>query len=302
MDRRAPACDLTLAQVINEFFQQQERKGLSQFTIKHDRDNIRAVGKYIDLDTAVRDVTSAALEVAFDAMRERGLKPNTVIGRRKTWDKLYRYVGLAGYCLTNPVSGVVKMQAQDTEIPSFTKSQLHDLLAQPKAQTFCGLRDRTMMQLLADTGLRLRELLDLQVDQIDTKRRVLRSIAGKNGKLADVPMSQAMSKKLETYLAVRGRPATEAVFVTLAGTPVSRRTFQSRMHEYGQQAGICDVRVSPHTMRHTFAKLWILNGGDAFTLQRILRHSTMDMVNHYIYLWASEIQERHDRFSPVADM
>ncbi|RIV22092.1 site-specific integrase [Alicyclobacillaceae bacterium I2511] len=61
------------------------------------------------------------------------------------------------------------------------------------------------------------------------------------------------------------------------------------MAHYVKRAGICNVRVSAHTFRHTFARIWILNGGDAFTLRRILRHKTMDMVNRYIHLWGREV-------------
>ena len=78
-----------------------------------------------------------------------------------------------------------------------------------------------------------------------------------------------------------------------------RRTFQVRLREYGQAAGITGIRVSPHTLRHTFAKKWILNGGDVFSLQKILRHSSMDMVRRYVNLFSNEVQKQHDRFSPL---
>jgi integrase/recombinase XerD len=74
---------------------------------------------------------------------------------------------------------------------------------------------------------------------------------------------------------------------------------QERLSIYGQKARLQGVRVSPHTFRHTFAKMYIMRGGDAFSLQAILGHSTLDMVRNYVNLWGSDLQKMHRQFSPV---
>lgn len=84
--------------------------------------------------------------------------------------------------------------------------------------------------------------------------------------------------------------------------PLSKRHFQERIHDLGKAALITGVRVSPHTFRHTFAKLFILNGGDAFSLQAILGHSTLDMVRHYVNLFSSDVQEQHKKYSPIENL
>jgi integrase/recombinase XerD len=73
----------------------------------------------------------------------------------------------------------------------------------------------------------------------------------------------------------------------------------TQIRKYGKMAGIKNVRVSPHTFRHTFAKIWILNGGDTFSLQKILGHTTMDMVRNYVNLVSEDIQIQHRKFSPM---
>lgn len=293
----------TFREVFAAFERDQERKGLSPFSMKHDRENMRAILKHLSAEMSVTSVTPEFLEShVFDAMRARGLRSTTIIGRRKTLYKVYHFSVQHGYCTYNPIDQVVKMRSDATEIPSLSIEQVHALLSKPKMDTFTGQRDRTMIELMLDNGIRLRELLDLRVDQVDVKGRVLRKVLGKNRKLEDLPLSQRMCEKLQTYLELRGDSASESLFVTLDGRAISRRTYQEHMTHYGQQAGITDVRVSPHTLRHTFAKQWILAGGDAFTLQRILRHSTMDMVKRYIHLWGHEIQQRHDLFSPMAKL
>jgi integrase/recombinase XerD len=300
---RAKEKESTLGELVDEFMHSQERKGLRYYTLKHDKEVFRAVFKYISPDTLVNSTTPKLIESnVFDAMRTNGNSAQTINGRRKKLRQAFAYGVENGYCNNNPIDQIVKMQSSATAIPSLSIAQIHSLLSLPNLETFTGQRDRTMMELMLDNGIRLRELLDLTIEQVDLSERVLRKVLGKNRKLEDLPISRPMCKRLEHYMEVRGQVNTEYLFISLNGHVISRRTFQERMAEYGRQACIMDVRVSPHTLRHTFAKQWILSGGDAFTLQRVLRHSSMDMVKRYIHLWGHEIQERHDIYSPLVQI
>ncbi|WP_331712022.1 tyrosine-type recombinase/integrase [Bacillus sp. SJS] len=86
---------------------------------------------------------------------------------------------------------------------------------------------------------------------------------------------------------------------TLDGTGLSKRQIQSRVSEYGKKAKITDVRVSCHTLRHTFAKLCVINGANAFQLMNILGHTTLEMTKVYVNLFSSEVAEGHRKFSPL---
>jgi integrase/recombinase XerD len=89
-----------------------------------------------------------------------------------------------------------------------------------------------------------------------------------------VPIQSRMKEQLRRYLAIRGNAVTDSLFITLDGTPLSKRQIQSRIKHYGEKAGIKGVRVSPHTLRHTFAKLCVMNGANAFQPMSILGHTT----------------------------
>jgi integrase/recombinase XerD len=90
--------------------------------------------------------------------------------------------------------------------------------------------------------------------------------------------------------------------VTIEYRPVTKRTIQENIKTYGKMAQITGVRVSPPTFRHTMAKFYIINGGDIFTLQQILGHSTLDMVRYYVELFGTDIKEQHKKYSPVENM
>lgn len=101
---------------------------------------------------------------------------------------------------------------------------------------------------------------------------------------------------------IRGDLETDAIFVNMDNEQISTRALQDKMHAYGCKADITGVRVSPHTFRHTMAKFYILNGGDPFTLRRILGHASLKMVDYYVELFSSDIKQQHKKFSPVENM
>ena len=300
--RRCPRVSVTLETVAEQYLYRLERRGASVFTIKHERECINAVLKHLPEDTPVDSLTSEQLEQqVFDVMRARNLKPNTVNGRIKTIRRVLGFAKEEGLVGTNAGYKLQKMIETNMGIPSFEEEQYLRILAQCDTTTFAGLRDRTIMALMLDNGIRLRELIDLDVEQVDLYAGVLKNVDGKTNTTDDLPLSKPMVRLLATYIRERGRFPTvsPALFVTLDGNRLNRSTLQKAIAMYGDRAGIENVRVSAHTFRHTFAKIWILNGGDPFTLKKILRHQTMDMVNRYIYLWGHQVAKRHETFSPL---
>lgn len=100
----------------------------------------------------------------------------------------------------------------------------------------------------------------------------------------------------------RGDADTNALFINVDNGALNKRTVQENIQNYGKMAQIIGVRVSPHTFRHTMAKFYIMNGGDIFTLQQILGHSTLDMVRYYVELFGTDIKEQHKKYSSVVNM
>lgn len=95
---------------------------------------------------------------------------------------------------------------------------------------------------------------------------------------------------------------TDYLFITRDNTPLSKKQVQDRIREYGKKAGIKNVRCSPHTFRHTFDKLCVLNGANAFQLQAILGHTSLEVTKVYVNLFSSEVQQGHAKFSPINNL
>jgi integrase/recombinase XerD len=142
----------------------------------------------------------------------------------------------------------------------------------------------------------------LKTGDIFFREQEIRITKGKGGRARRVPFQQTCAKIIRRYLDIRGKLETDALFVNMNNEQISTRALQEKMQAYGLAANISGVRVSPHTFRHTMAKLYILNGGDPFTLQRILGHATLDMVDYYVELFSSDIKQQHKKFRPVENM
>ncbi|MCX5795313.1 MAG: tyrosine-type recombinase/integrase [Elusimicrobia bacterium] len=201
--------------------------------------------------------------------------------------------------LNNPMLTLEKPKAPKVVIRPLSPEQVQALLAQPKTRTFTGLRNWTMILLALDTGLRLSELLSIRTGDIDWAGSGI-TVLGKGAKERTVYFGAMAKKALWDYRQRRGDiPGVDAFFTDQFGRPVKPRWFQQVLARYGRSAGVEGVRVSPHTMRHTFAVSYILNGGDAFSLQRLLGHSTMETVKLCVGLANRDVALQHRKFSPM---
>lgn len=246
-----------------------------------------------------RETTANHLRAYLDQLRKHGLSSITI---HRTYGALrcfFRYLSQERVIPATPFSVIEKPKVEKKLIRPLDMDQVRLLLAQPKTKTFCGFRNWVMMLTLLDTGLRLSELLGLRRDKIDwTGSRFI--VWGKGDKERSVPFGAAVKKALWDYAQRRGDVAGQDIFfLDQFGGQICARHFQLSLKRYGKAAGIEGVRVSPHTLRHTFATQYILNGGDAFSLQAMLGHSTLEMVKIYVRLANRDVALQHRRYSPV---
>lgn len=203
-----------------------------------------------------------------------------------------------GYEKDNPFDDFTLRKPKKTVIKTFSVAQIERLLAQPKLDTFTGLRDYTILMTLLDTGIRIRELESINIDDVHLNENYI-SIFGKNGNYRNVPVSAQLKRVLHQYMKIRGYSDAEALFISSLDSRFLRRSIQDRITMYGKMANIQDVRCSPHTFRHTFAKMYIKNGGNIFVLQDILGHSTLEMVREYVRLFSNDLYNDHKRHNPL---
>jgi integrase/recombinase XerD len=210
-----------------------------------------------------------------------------------------------GYVPANPVARVHPVREPHKVIVALSTSQVRALLEQPQRDSFLGARDHCFLLLLLDTGLRLSEALAVRVEQLDwSEGRLL--VLGKGSKERRVGLSSCLLGHLRGYLKLRASTLAAVataeqgwLFATAQGGPLDPKAVQKRLRRYGAQAGLTGVRVSPHTLRHTYALHFVRNGGDPFTLQRILGHGSLDITRRYCELAEADVLQRQRALTPL---
>lgn len=198
----------------------------------------------------------------------------------------------------NAFDDYVIRKPKPKSMATFSSTDVKKLLAQPNVKTFVGLRDYVIILTLLDTGIRIRELVSLNVDDVNFSDNFI-SVKGKNGHLRNVPLSTQLKPTLKKYVKVRGISSTEALFISSLDRRFQRRSIQDRLSIYGRRASIDKVRVSPHTFSHTFAKMYLRSGGNIFVLQDILGHQTLEMVRVYVRLFSKDLYDDHRKHNPL---
>lgn len=238
-----------------------------------------------------------------DYLRQvRGLKNGAINSRIRGIRALFGFLKESKFIRENPMERYPLLKVRDGNIETFSLKQLRSLLNAPNKRTFTGVRDYTYLLLLLETGLRLSEATAIQVEDVKLSEGTIFVRHTKNDFHRYVPIQSKMREQLRRYMRLRGTCESNNLFVTLDGEGMQRQALQKLVGKYGKKVGITGVRCSPHTLRHTFAKLSVMNGAGVFELQKILGHSTMEMVRLYVNLYSNDVNERHKEFSPLKDL
>ncbi|OKP81858.1 hypothetical protein A3844_25060 [Paenibacillus helianthi] len=272
--------------------------------------------------TEVRQVTTAIIRayveyMSYDRTRYEGvehrkqdgskLSPVTVASRLRALQTMSKFWEDEQIVSTAPTNKI-KAPRKDTEDKSvISDEQLSALLNAVDTSTYAGYRDHTLMMLLADSGLRINEALQLEASYLDIPSRCIRLPAAlnKNRKPRIIPLSPAVLRELIKLLEEnRAHIDTEYFFISIYGEPLSAGSFRKRLRHYAEIAGIDtkETRVSPHRFRDYFCTSYLVNGGDLFTLQRIVAHADIKTTQGYVKPNEGAIRDNHAQYSPLSRM
>lgn len=227
----------------------------------------------------------------------------------KKKSKLDYYVGLSslwtwalkeGLVNSHQVRALQAPKAETTQVEPFSDIDIKLLFNAVSGPSPYKLKYRAIMMILLDTGLRASELCGLVVGDLHLKEGNA-IVMGKGSKERRVEFGPRTSQAIWKYLASRGVLQPEADFlISRTGRRLDREDLAKRLHTIGMRAGV--ERCHPHRFRHTFAIMFLRNGGNSLALQRLLGHSTMEMVRHYVKLSEVDLAQAHRRASPVENL
>ncbi len=231
-----------------------------------------------------------------------GLQPRSQARLISALKSFYRFLLLDGLAKKDPTANLSSPKLW-MNLPKFlTVQEVEELLGQPDDKDFHGLRDKAMLEVLYATGLRVSELVQLRPKDINLDDGYL-VCRGKGGKERIVPLGKSAAAVTRRYLAearprLQKKPA-EALFLTRLGEAFTRQGFWKMLREYAHKAGLSS-KISPHTLRHTFATHLLERGADLRSVQLMLGHSQITTTQIYTHVSRERLRQVYERYHPRA--
>jgi integrase/recombinase XerD len=213
----------------------------------------------------------------------------------------HRFMVIESHCETNP-SAIIEAPRTLHRLPEVLNArEIEALLAAPGGRVAADLRDKAMLELLYATGLRVSELVSLKLRDVNTTAGYLLAF-GKGGKERLVPMGESASAFVEGYVGtVRGKQDKKAgndhLFLSRLGDKMTRQAFWNIIKKRASQAGI-RKKISPHTLRHSFATHLLENGADLRSVQIMLGHADLSTTQIYTHVTRERLKRIHEEFHP----
>lgn len=224
-----------------------------------------------------------------DLQTQGEVKPISINSWLRVINAFLRWAHQEGY--VSALLKVPKLKEAEVVIEPWAPEQVHALMSH-RPKHFAKQRVQAIALLIADTGLRVSEALSLERQDVDLDSLLVTVRCGKGGKARVVPMSVMGRKILFRWLSCHDN---ELVFCTRDGLPWHKRNALRSFKLLCEELGIKGVRTSWHTLRHSFAAAFIREGGDVFSLQRMLGHSTLEMTKRYVRLNTADLQAKHSQ-------
>jgi integrase/recombinase XerD len=277
--------------------------GLSDNTISAYRRDLSGFADWLQA-AAERDLSAATREDILGYQRKRmaaGHKVSSDARLLSSFRRFYRYLCREEVRESDPTADIA-LPKQHKGIPDvLTEADIDSLLEQPDDLHMLGLRDRTMLEVLYATGLRVSELVSLTLEQVNPRQGLVR-LVGKGNKERLVPLGEEALDWIQRYM-IESRPellkgfVSEDLFPTRRGKAMTRQAFWHIIKRYAQQAGI-EKHLSPHTLRHAFATHLINHGADLRVVQLLLGHSDLSTTQIYTHVAKARLKSLHAEHHP----
>ncbi|MEZ2721943.1 tyrosine recombinase [Paenalcaligenes hominis] len=291
---------------IEQFAQQLVQDQLSTHTVAAYKRDIQRFVLWLQehAPSVTVSTVSTALISTWLADTKSNPTPSTVNRRLATLNKFYDWLKNQQHIAQNPTQGLrtVKVLAQNN--PTISETDIDRLLNTPPTHTALGLRDKCMLELLYATGMRVSELVSLEMDQLQLDQGVVLVTHPNQIEQRLIPLSPDARLWLERYLhqsraALLHRRSSEAVFISTQGKAMTRQSFWLIIKKYAHQAGM-PATLSPHSLRHAFGSHLLKNGANLNMVQLLLGHKNPSTTQIYSHVTRERLKQLHREHHPRA--
>ena len=251
----------------------------------------------------ILDVVQLNISDYLTYLQEQGKSGATASRSLASLKNFYAYVVTAGFLEESPVTAEIHVERGEKKLPKIlTGKEVELLLAQPSCTDAKGFRDKAMLELMYATGIRVTELIELDVDSVNLELGIVMCSSVK--KTRSIPLYPAALKALSAYLrdvrpGMIADASETALFVNVSGGRMSRQGFWKILKHYQAKAGI-EKEITPHTLRHSFAVHLLENGADLGSLQELMGHSDISSTQMYTHMINQKLKNVYSKCHPKA--
>lgn len=288
----------TVEELFPTFLSAAAARGVKDKTLDTYKQHFRAISKRLDVTVPINRLNKSDLDNMILKMREERLSASSINSYTRTLKVFFSWCNEESYTTLN----IKLFKAPETIKEVYTDEELSVLLKKPAANcNFCEFRNWVIVNFLLNSGCRAATVRNIQIQDVDRQRRQIAMRHSKNGRVQLIPLCSAMVSILQEYMTIRGGGPEDYLFCNEFGEFLSENALRIAIAKYNKSRGV--QRTSLHAFRHTFARKYLVDcGGDAFTLQKLMGHSTLNMTRHYCNIFDAEIVANYEQFSPLAQM
>lgn len=292
--------NLTIGEAHDLFIRKCTVQNLSEKTLKVYKNHFGLFALTIDVTTPINSVTSVAIDDFILYLKENNKCNDTTINSYLRSIRAFLY-----YCMEEsylPSFNVCMIRSEKKIKETYSNAELERLLTKPDINTcsFSTYKTWVFENYLLGTGNRLSTALNVRIKDIDFYNNTIILVKTKNRKQQIIPLSQSLAEILVGYLEIRGNNPDDYLFCNIYGEKGNIRSFEDLVAKYNHERGV--EKTSIHLFRHTFAKHWILQGGDIFRLQKILGHSDLSVTKEYVQMFGQDLQMDFEKFNPLDNL
>ena len=283
---------LTFEEGCNKYLDNCRQRNLRQGTINHYRQSYVQFFKFFDPDTPIEEIDEEAYKRYVLHLRSTLNNDVSINSYLRDFIAIIHFFMNEGYI---PHFKMHAIKVDKTHVETYTEKELQLLLKKPnmKKCKFIEYQSWIMTNFLFSTGVRQRSLMNIKVKDVDFDNHVVYVNVTKNRKPLIVPLNQTMVNILTEYLKYRQHKSDEEyLFCNVFGQQLVKSTCYHMLYQYNKRRGVETTGI--HRYRHTFAKQWILKGGNVVSLSKLLGHSSLDITQNYIHLLVSDVARQVD--------
>jgi len=273
-------------------------RGLSSHTIEAYRSDLAQYVKWLKGDILKVDSSLVGRYVA--NLREKGCRPPTITRKLSAIRMFYKFLDAEGKSNHNPLEGVTSPRA-GRKIPDYLSlREVERLLDSPSSRDSFRVRDKAILEVLYGTGLRISELVNLNISDVDLTHEWVK-VLGKGSKERIVPLGRKASQCIRVYLRERGvkKDSKAPLFCNRYDGRISRQACWKAIKKYAQRTGVAK-RISPHILRHSFATHLLARDADLRSVQELLGHSNIGTTQIYTHITQERLKRVYKKYHPRA--